>query len=114
MTNYADINDVRNSPNVTTILKLADYANEEIQRIIEEASAEIDGKIGSQSSTDKRIRKLCKLMVWVEIGSGLPTARAEGEIRESLLGMTSQWKTEIREILNDYNYGVPNPVFTSP
>ena len=109
---YADVNDVKSNVNISSMLRLNDWKDPDLFRLIEWASAEIENKIGSQTATDNVIRQLCATMVWVKIASGLPTAHADGENRVSLLGVSSKWDSWIRETLSDYGYGAPNPVWT--
>ena len=100
--------------NAYRLLRLQDYAPEDIRKKIQYASAQIDKKIGTQSSSDEVIVQLCKYMVLSDIGSGLPTAEADGEKRVSILGVVAKWDKYIMDVLADYDYGSPEPLFTSP
>ena len=111
---YCTYYDVVGDENATNLLKLQDYAPEDIRRKIQAASANIDKKIGTQSSSDEVIVQLCKYMVLSDIGSGLPTAQADGEKRVSILGVVAKWDKYVMDTLADYGYGSPEPVFTSP
>jgi hypothetical protein len=51
-------------------------------------------------------------MVLSDIGSGLPTAEADGEKRVSILGVVAKWDRYITDTLADYGYGSPLPKFT--
>jgi len=114
MNEYCTYYDVVGDMNANSLLKLRDYAPEDIRKKIQAASATIDKKIGSQSASDEVIVQLCKYMVLSDIGSGLPTAQADGEKRVSLLGVVAKWDKYIADTLTDYGYGSPTPLFTSP
>lgn len=114
ITEYCTINDVLGDENAYRLLRLQDYAPEDIRKNIQTASATIDKKIGSQSASDEVIVQLCKYMVLSDIGSGLPTAEADGEKRVSILGVVAKWDKYVADTLADYGYGSPEPLFTSP
>ena len=114
ITEYCTINDVLGDKNAYNLLRLQDYDVEEIRRKIQSMSAQIDQKIGSQSSGDEVIVQLCKYMVLSDIGSGLPTAEADGEKRVSILGVVAKWDKYISDTFIDYGYGCPDPLFTLP
>ena len=114
MNEYCTYYDVVGDMNANSLLKLQDYTPEDIRKKIQAASAIIDQKIGSQSASDEVIVQLCKYMVLSDIGSGLPTAQADGEKRVSILGVVAKWDKYISDTFSDYGYGSPEPLFSSP
>jgi len=114
LTEYCTVEDVLGDSNAYSLLRLEDYPIMDILDKIQKHSANIDKKIGTQSSSDEVIVQLCKYMVLADIGSGLPAAKAQGEDRISLLGVVAKWESYIRETLADFGYGVPAPLFSAP
>lgn len=114
LTEYCTVQDVLGDANAYSLLRLEDYAVMDVLDKIQKHSANIDKKIGAQSSSDEVIVQLCKYMVLCDIASGLPAAKASGEDRISLLGVVAKWESYIRDTLADYGYGVPAPLFTLP
>ena len=112
ITEYCTINDVLGDQNAYNLLRLKDYSPEQIRKKIQTWSGTIDKKVGSQDVSDEVIVQLCKYMVLSDIGSGLPTAEADGEKRVSILGVVAKWDRYILETLADYGYGTPTPKFT--
>ena len=114
LTEYCTVEDILGDSNAYSLLRLEDYPVMDIREKIQKHSANIDKKIGTQSSSDEVIAQLCKYMVLADIASGLPAAKAQGEDRISLLGVVAKWESYIRETLADFGYGVPAPLFTEP
>lgn len=112
ITEYCTINDVLGDKNAYSLLRLDNYAPEDIREKIQDASATIEKKIGTQSPSDEVIAQLCKYMVLADIASGLPTAEADGERRVSLLGVVAKWDNWIAQTLADFGYGNLAPRFT--
>jgi hypothetical protein len=74
----------------------------EIESIIETSDAYIDKLLGSQSSTDKLIKRLSMLLTAKIIKTRDPQSQAIGEYRESAGNILEVWEREIREIMRLY------------
>jgi hypothetical protein len=92
---YSTATDVRRI--VHTSLTDAD-----ITSIIEISDAQIDSRLGSQSSTDKVIKKLSMLLTARTIKERQPNSVAVGEYKESQGDLIELWTKEIKELYRLY------------
>jgi len=74
----------------------------EIESIIETSDAYIDKLLGSQSSSDKLIKRLSMLLSAKIIKTREPQSQAIGEYRESAGNILEVWEREIQEIVRLY------------
>jgi len=70
----------------------------QITSIIEMSDAEIDKRLGSQSSSDKLIKKLSMLLTAHTIKTRQPKSVAIGEYREDAGNVLENWEQEIERI----------------
>ena len=77
----------------------------EISGIIEMSDAEVDRRIGVQSSSDKLIKKLSMLLMAHSIKTRQSKSLANGEYREDAGNVLEVWEREIERIYR--LYGVP-------
>ena len=73
-------------------------ADGEITGIIETSDAEIDRRIGVQSSSDKLIKKLSMLVTAHAIRARQPQTQVIGEYREDVGDALRAWEREIERI----------------
>jgi len=74
----------------------------EITGIIEMSDAEIDARIGTQTSGDKLIKKLSMLLTAHTIKTRQPQSQAIGEYREDAGDVLEVWVREIERIYRLY------------
>jgi len=74
----------------------------DIDSIIETSDPYIDKLLGSQSSTDKLIKRLSMLLTAKIIKTRDPQSQAIGAYRESAGNILEVWEREIREIMRLY------------
>ena len=74
----------------------------EITGIIETSEAEIDRRIGTQSASDKLIKKLSMLLTAHTIKTRQPQSLAIGEYREDAGDVIEVWDREINRIFRFY------------
>jgi hypothetical protein len=74
----------------------------EIVSIIETSDAEIDKRIGTQSPTDKVIKKISMLLTAHTIKTRQPQSQAIGEYREDTGDVLEVWEREIERIFRLY------------
>jgi len=74
----------------------------EITGIIEMSDAEIDARIGTQTSGDKLIKKLSMLLTAHTIKTRQPQSQAIGEYREDAGDILEVWEREIERIYRLY------------
>jgi hypothetical protein len=74
----------------------------EIAGIIETSDAEIDRRIGVQSSSDKLVKKLSMLVTAHAIRSRQPQTQVIGEYREDAGDVLRVWEREIERIYRLY------------
>jgi hypothetical protein len=74
----------------------------EITGIIEMSDAEIDARIGTQTSGDKLIKKLSMLLTAHTIKTRQPQSQAIGEYREDAGDVLEVWEREIERIYRLY------------
>ena len=74
----------------------------EITGIIEMSDAEINRRNGSQSASDKLIKKLSMLLTAHTIKSRYPQNQALGEYREASENILEVWEREIEHIYKLY------------
>ena len=86
---------------VRTIINTA-LTDSEIAGIIEMSDAEIDRRIGSQSASDKLIKKLSMLLTAHIIKTRQPKSMAVGEYREDAGDVLEVWEREIERIYRLY------------
>jgi hypothetical protein len=88
---------------VTAIIRTK-MSDAQITAIIEESDAWIDKRLGTQTSSDKLIRKLSKLLTAREVKTQQPTTIAIGEYSERH-DPDTVWAQQIKEILDLYKSG---------
>lgn len=76
--------------------------DEEITGIIETSDAEIERRIGVQTSSDKLVKKLSMLQTAYTIRTRQPQAQVVGEYREDAGNILHTWKQEIEAIYRLY------------
>lgn len=91
MTEYCTPSDVRLL--ISTTLEDGD-----ITRLIEQASAEIDKRIGTQSTSDQVVEKLCAFMTAYTLKIQRPQSEALGERRISMGRTLDLWAREIERL----------------
>jgi len=69
--------------------------DQEIEGVIEMSDAEIDRRIGSQSGSDKLVKKLSVMLTARSIKTRQPQSQAIGEYREEFGGVLEAWGKEI-------------------
>jgi hypothetical protein len=74
----------------------------EISGIIEMSDAEIDSRIGSQSASNKLVKKLSVLLTAHAIKTRQPKSVAIGEYREDSGNVLEVWEREIERIYRLY------------
>jgi len=74
----------------------------EITGIIEMSDAEIDARIGTQTSGDKLIKKLSMLLTAHTIKTRQPQSQAIGEYSEDAGDVLEVWEREIERIYRIY------------
>ena len=74
----------------------------EISGVIEMSDAEIDSRIGSQSASDKLIKKLSMLLTAHAIKTRQPKIEVIGEYREDSGNVLEVWEREIERIYRLY------------
>jgi hypothetical protein len=74
----------------------------EITGIIEMSDAEIDARIGTQTSGNKLIKKLSMLLTAHTIKTRQPQSQAIGEYREDAGDVLEVWEREIERIYRLY------------
>jgi type II secretory pathway predicted ATPase ExeA len=88
---YSTPTDVRRI--IHTVLTDADIA-----AVIELCDAQIDKRLGAQSTTDKVIKKLSMLLAARTIKGRQPNTVAIGEYRDSQGDLMETWRREIEEL----------------
>ena len=73
-------------------------SDSEIESLIEMSDAEIDGRIGSQSPSDKLAKKLSALITAHAVKTRQPQAVTIGEYREETGNILEVWEREIERI----------------
>lgn len=84
---WTDVTDI-----ITTTLD-----EDQINNIISESDAEIDYRIGTQTTGDKMIQKLSKLMSAIQVKTQQPTSMGAGQYRE-LHNPVPVWAAEIEKL----------------
>ena len=74
----------------------------DIASIIEISDAQIDSRLGTQSSTDKVIKKLSMLLTARTIKQRQPNSVAVGEYKETQGDLIDIWSREINELYRLY------------
>ncbi len=74
-----------------------------IEELIEQASAEIDKRVGAQSSTDGAIKKLCALIVAYGIRIQRPQSESLGTRRVEMGRTLEHWRDEIERLYRLYH-----------
>ena len=92
---YCTVNDVR-------MIVDTSLTDGEIAGIIETSDAEIDRRIGVQSSSDKLVKKLSILLTAYTIKTRQPRSQAVGEYREDAGSVLEVWEREIERIYRLY------------
>ena len=82
---------------VRTVVQTS-LTDSDITNIIETSDAEIDKRLGTQSSTDKLIKKLSMLLTAHTIKTRQPKSVAIGEYREDAGDVLEVWEREIERI----------------
>ncbi|MBD3206545.1 hypothetical protein GF319_09420 [Candidatus Bathyarchaeota archaeon] len=77
-------------------------ADSEITDIIQNTDAQINKRIGPQSTSDKVIKKLSVLMTSITIKGRQPETVSIGEYKESLGNSIGIWQREVAEIYRLY------------
>ena len=75
----------------------------EITSIIEMSDAQIDKRLGAQSSSDKVVKKLSMLLTAKTIKSRQPRSVAAGEYREDSGDILEVWTQEIEGLFKLYS-----------
>ena len=91
---------------VRTVVQTS-LTDSDITGIIETSDAEIDRRLGTQSSTDKLIKKLSMLLTAHTIKTRQPKSQAIGEYREDTGNVIEVWEREIDRIFRLYK----TPIF---
>jgi len=91
MTEYCTPSDVRLL--VTTTLEDVD-----VSRLIDQSSAEIDKRIGAQSTSDQVVEKLCALITAYTIRIQRPQSEVLGERRANMGRNLDRWLKEIERL----------------
>jgi len=74
----------------------------DIASIIETSDAQIDKRLGAQSSSDKVVKKLSMLLTAKTIKGRQPRSVAAGEYREDAGGIIEVWTQEIEALYRLY------------
>ena len=74
----------------------------DITSIIETSDAQIDKRLGAQSSSDKVVKKLSMLITAKTIKARQPRSVAAGEYREDSGNILEVWTQEIEELYRLY------------
>lgn len=77
-------------------------SDSEITSIIETSDAQIDKRIGTQSSSDKAVKKLSMLITARTIKARQPRSMAAGEYREDAGDIMETWAAEIEGLFRLY------------
>lgn len=91
MTEYCTPSDVR-------LLVYTTLEDVDITRLIEQASAEIDKRIGTQSTSDQIVEKLCALITAYTIRIQRPQSEVLGERRINMGRNLDRWLREIERL----------------
>jgi len=86
---------------VRTIVNTS-LTDSDITNIIVTSDAEIDKRLGTQSSTDKLIKKLSMLLTAHTVKTRQPRSVAIGEYREDVGDVLEVWEREIERIYRLY------------
>lgn len=81
-------------------------SDDQIDTVIELSDAEIDKRLGSQSASDKLIKKLSMLLSARTIKTRQPQSQAIGAYKESAGNVLEVWEREIESIYQLYRGGV--------
>lgn len=73
-------------------------SDSEIEALIEMSDAEIDGRIGVQSPSDKLVKKLSALVTAQAVKTRQPQAVSIGDYREETGNVLEVWAREIERI----------------
>ncbi len=73
-------------------------SDSDIEALVEMSDAEIDGRIGAQSPSDKLVKKLSALITASAVKTRQPQAVSIGEYREETGSVLEVWEREIRRI----------------
>jgi len=93
---YCTANDVR-------LLVSTTLEDSELEHFIAQASAEIDKRIGAQSTSDQAIEKLCALITAYIIKLQSPQVEALGDLVKIDAGVTLElWRDEIERLYRLY------------
>ena len=76
--------------------------DDQVTSIIETSDAEIDKRLGAQSSSDKLVKKLSMLLTAHTIKTRQPKSQAIGEYREDAGDVLEVWEREIERIYRLY------------
>jgi len=95
MTEYCEPSDVR-------LLVSTTLENVDLSRLIEQSSAEIDRRIGVQSTTDQAVEKLCALITAYTIKIQRPQSEALGTRRVEMGVTLELWQKEIERLYRLY------------
>jgi len=98
MTEYCKPSDVRLL--VSTTLEDVD-----VSRLIEQSSAEIDKRIGAQSTSDQVVEKICALITAHAIKMVQPSAVTVGMYQETRNPLEA-WRVEIERLFKLYRGGM--------
>jgi hypothetical protein len=92
---YCTASDVRIIINTT-------LTDDQVTSIIETSDAEIDKRLGAQSSSDNLIKKLSMILTAHIIKTKQPKSQAIGEYREDAGDVLEVWEREIERIYRLY------------
>ena len=89
------------SADVRTIINTV-LTDDQVTSIIETSDAEIDKRLGAQSSSDNLIKKLSMILTAHIIKTKQPKSQAIGEYREDAGDVLEVWEREIERIYQLY------------
>lgn len=96
MTKYCEPSDVR-------LLVSTTLENMDIDRLIDQSSAEIDKRIGTQSTSDQAVEKLCAFITAYTIKIQRPQSEALGTRRVEMGVTLELWRDEIERLYRLYH-----------
>ena len=99
MTEYCKPSDVR-------LLVKTTLEDVDLSRLIEQSSAEIDKRIGVQSTSDQGVEKLCALITAYTIKIQHPQSEALGERSVDMSVTLELWQAEIERLYRLYKRAV--------
>ncbi len=96
MTEYCKPSDVR-------LLIFTTLKDVDISRLIEQSSAEIDKRVGAQSTSDQAVEKLCAFITAYTIKIQRPQSESLGTRRVEMGVTLELWRDEIKRLYRLYH-----------